>query len=148
MKMKMITMIVLLTSSLGASAQQVHEKYECIKEDGSEMTIELKDQGDENTLSFQYDNVYGRLDLSDPTTIYNEEEIYEERESKEGPFKNHWFGFLEYAEYEHFFKLDKVTMEGEYMSSQYIYPKSLALRILSKSEPYVRQAKFKCERVK
>ena len=59
MKIQMITMIVLLTSSLSASAQQVLEKYECIKEDSSEMIIELKDQGDENTLSFQYDNVYG-----------------------------------------------------------------------------------------
>lgn len=141
-------MTLMLTISLSATASEVLEKYECIKDNGDEMVIELKDDGQENALSFNYDNVFGRLDLSDPTTIYNNEEIYEEYKSKEGPYKNHWFGFLEYAEYDHYFKLDKTTLEGEYMSSQFIYPKSTALRILSKPKPYVRQASFKCERVK
>ena len=146
MKTKLLTIITLVSAFNFTQAGQVLDSYSCDKANGEKMTIEVIDNGRADTLTFIYDNVHGYLDLADDGVEYNDEVISKEYEKKEGPYKNHWFGFEEYAEYESSFFFDKNTLEGSYRSSQFIYPKSITLRLISNPKPYVREASFKCEK--
>ena len=147
-KSLLFSMIACSFIASSSVAGELLEKYNCIKDNGEAMTIEVIDDGKQDRLSFVYDNRYGFLDLTDPNTTYDENQITEFYESKEGPYKNHWFGHLEFAEYKSRFVFDKNTLEGNYMSSQYIYAKSRALRLISKAKPYVVEHEFSCEKEK